>query len=316
MPCIKYKDIAFSPEKLELIKKANAVISEYARQGFSLTLRQLYYQFVARDLLPQSWADPNGVLNRPESYTKLGDLISDARLAGLVDWLSIVDRSRGSYANQHYNKPSDIIRQAKSAYAIDKWKNQPNYVEVWVEKEALEDVLQRACTPLDVRYFACKGYTSQSSMWEAAQRLLRKSEAGKQVHIIHLGDHDPSGIDMSRDIFERLTLFVGSKVHVLRIALNMVQVRHYNPPPNPAKTTDSRYKDYVAKYGENSWELDALDPRTLVGLIERAVTQYRDQKLWDDAVAEETRGKKTLSAVLERFADVVKFLRNGQPKSV
>ncbi len=278
MPKIKYKDITFSPEKLDLIDKANQIIARYQAQGFSLTLRQAYYVFVSNDLFPDTWTysnvgnnkwkrAPGGTKNAPPNYNALGDIISDARLAGLIDWHAIEDRSRSSYANQHFEKPSDILDVARRSYALDKWKRQPNYVEVWVEKEALEDVLRTACSPLDVRYFACKGYTSLSSMWEASQRLLKKYEDGKVIHVIHLGDHDPSGIDMSRDIFERLTMFAGTKVHVLRIALNMVQVKRYNPPPNPAKVTDSRFADYQKKFGDESWELDALEPRVLVDLI-------------------------------------------------
>ena len=310
MPKIKYQDITFSPAKLEVIENANRIIAQYQRQGFSLTLRQLYYVFVAKDLLPRAWADKNGILNRPESYDKLGQLVSDARMAGLIDWHAIVDRSRSSNANQHWEKPSEMVEAAARSYAIDKWFNQPHYVEVWVEKEALEDVLARACSPLDVRLFACKGYTSQSSMWEASQRLIKQADAGKEVHVIHLGDHDPSGIDMSRDIYARLSVFIRGKAHVRRIALNMPQIRRYNPPPNPAKTTDSRFADYQAKFGDESWELDALEPTVLVDLVTRAVLEFRDEKLWAEAVAREKRGTSTLERIAENFVDVVQFLRS------
>lgn len=315
MPKIQYKAINFSPDKETVIERANTIIARYAVQGFSLTLRQLFYQFVAKDLFPPSWVNKAGLFNCVENYNKLGDLISDARLAGRIDWLAIVDRGRTSYANQHWEKPSDVVRSASHSFAMNKWANQDNYVEVWVEKEALQDVLSSACGPLDVRFFACKGYTSQSAMWEASQRLLKQKTAGKSVHLIHLGDHDPSGIDMSRDIFERLTLFVGEKVHVQRIALNMVQVRRYNPPPNPAKTTDSRFKEYQKNFGEESWELDALDPAVLVDLINRAVLQFRNQEKWNELVHLEKRGRLTLTTIADRFADVVKFLKGPGPDS-
>lgn len=314
MPLICYQSKDFSSDKLDIIANANAIIREYEKQGFSLTLRQLYYQFVARDLLPASWADKNGVLNRPESYSKLGDLISDARLAGLVDWYAIVDRSRASNANQHWQRPSQVIEAAMATYAIDKWANQPHYVEVWVEKEALEDVLARACSPLDVRFFACKGHTSQSAMWEASQRLVRKIEDGKQVHIIHLGDHDPSGIDMTRDIFDRLSMFTYSRVDIQRIALNMKQVEEFNPPPNPAKTTDSRYRAYKEEFGEESWELDALEPGRLVSMIKEKVLTYRDESLWDSAIKNEERGRGTIECILKYFPDVVGFLRERRKR--
>ena len=124
MPRIKYKDINFSADKLDLIAKANTVIAKYQQQGFSLTLRQLYYVFVSNDLFPEAWTyvhvgnnkwerRPGGTKNAPPNYNGLGDIISDARLAGLIDWLAIEDRSRSSYANQHFSKPSDILDVAR-----------------------------------------------------------------------------------------------------------------------------------------------------------------------------------------------------------
>lgn len=274
-----------------------------------MTLRQAYYQFVARDLIPQEWADKNGILNRPENYDKLGDLLTDARMAGLVDWNAIIDRSRNARGNRHWDNPSELIRSYVHTYNVDKWIDQKNYVEVWVEKEALEDVLSSVCGPLDVNFFACKGYTSMSAMWGASQRLLARKKAGKDVHVIHLGDHDPSGMDMSRDIFERLSLFVGDKVHVQRVALNMPQIERYQPPPNPAKTTDSRFADYQQKYGDESWELDALDPRTLVDIIKRAVDQFRDVPKWEERAKKEKRGRNSLRAIADDYPEVIEMLK-------
>ncbi len=111
------------------------------------------------------------------------------------------------------------------------------------------------CEELDVPYFSCRGYTSQSEMWAAAQRLLGYIWAKQRQHvtILHFGDHDPSGIDMTRDIRERLSLFCGGEgFAVRRIALNMDQVRQYDPPPNPAKLTDTRVDAYLRKYGDDS----------------------------------------------------------------
>jgi hypothetical protein len=321
VPLIQYVPKNFSEVQEDLILKANRVIREYVQKGFSLTLRQLYYVFVGRKLFPEEWRyvrvgpdkwarSPEGTTNATPNYKALVKLISDARLAGEIDWLAIEDRTRSSYANQHWAKPSDMVEVALQAYAIDKWANQPHYVEVWVEKEALEQVLQTACRPLDVRFFACRGYTSQSAMWEAAQRLLSKQTAGKEVHVIHLGDHDPSGMDMSRDIKSKLQLFTGNSVHVLRAALNMAQVEAFGLPPDPAKSTDPRFRDYQERFGDESWELDALEPTILVDRITRAVLQYRDEDLWQQAVEEENKGLRTLQMLRDNFSDVVLFLRS------
>lgn len=196
MPKIQYKEIRFRQSSLDLIRLVNEVINDYKAQGYELTLRQVYYQLVARGYIP----------NNERSYKNVGNLINDGRLAGLIDWYAITDRTRNLRGNSHWDTPSEVIASAKYSYLLDKWEGQPNYVEVWVEKDALVDVVGQACRPLDVPYFSCRGYTSQSEMWMAAQRF-RRQDFREQRIIIHLGDHDPSGIDMTRDIQERLDMF-------------------------------------------------------------------------------------------------------------
>ncbi len=167
------------------------------------------------------------------------------------------------------------------------------------EKDALVGIAERICRKLDVSYFSCRGYTSQSEMWAAGMRLKEYAEErGQTPVIIHLGDHDPSGIDMSRDITDRLELFMGG-MEINRIALNMDQVRKYNPPPNPAKITDSRAEGYIKKHGRESWELDALDPKVLTDLIEKTVLSYRDDDEWRSACRVEERHRRALIKIAE-----------------
>ena len=287
MAKICYEQKTFRDTSLALIEVANAIIDDYAAQGFSLTLRQIYYQMVSRDI----------IANSDREYKRLGSIVANARLAGLIDWEAIEDRTRNIRHNAHWSSPRSIINAAIQSYQIDKWQGQPYRVEVWVEKDALIGVLEAACRPLDVAWFSCRGYTSASEMWEAGQRCVAAIEAGQHPVIIHLGDHDPSGIDMTRDIHDRLCLFAGSHVTVNRIALNMDQVEQYGPPPNPAKLTDSRADGYIDEYGYSSWELDALEPTVLVGLIKEAVLSYRDDGVWNEMVHMEKEHKVWLREV-------------------
>lgn len=287
MAKISYIDKDFRESSLQLIFQANEIIDEYFMDGMRLTLRQLYYQFVARGLIP----------NKQSEYKRLGNIISDARLAGLIDWMSIEDRTRGLKRNSHWTHPGEIIRSAWYGFQLDHWEDQPHHVEVWIEKEALVGVISDICRELDVSYFACKGYVSQSEMWSAAQRL----EEHKMPVIIHLGDHDPSGIDMTRDIQDRHDLFLGSHVHIDRIALNMDQVEEFNPPPNPAKLTDSRCDGYITNYGRESWELDALEPRYLKNIISETVRQYRDDDIYNAVLEREREYKAILKRVEENW---------------
>lgn len=296
MPIQKFRDIKIRMAGVALIKQVNAIVAEYNKLGHSLTLRQVYYQLVSRGVIP----------NNERSYKNVGELISNGRLAGMIDWYAIEDRTRYVRSMAHWKTPGDIIRSAAAQYHIDWWEDQPYYVEVWVEKDALIGIVEQVARRFDVPCFSCRGYTSQSEMWHAAQRLLDKSGYGERpVRIIHLGDHDPSGIDMSRDIEERLTEFTEHtlELEISRIALNMDQVDQYNPPPNPAKITDSRAEGYIKLYGESSWELDALNPTILDTLIEDKINDLMDHDLMEASKAREAEEKTTLENAEE-------FVRN------
>lgn len=301
MPKIEYVPKSFSTDRLRMIERVNSVVAEYERQGYSLTLRQVYYQMVARDIIP----------NNMRSYKNLGNLINDARLAGLIDWLAIEDRTRNLRGNAHWEKPGEVIESAAYSYKLDHWAGQENYVEVWVEKDALIGIVGKICKQLDVNHFSCRGYVSQSEMWAAARRLRSRQLAGQHVVLLHLGDHDPSGKDMSRDIQERLVTFETYDVTFKRLALNMDQVELYNPPPNPAKLTDSRSTGYIERYGNECWELDALEPKVISDVISENVTMYRDDALYRAVVQREREEKRQLDefatyydGVLENWEEI------------
>jgi len=282
----------FSASTMATIDQANAIIEDYLADGLNLTLRQLYYQFVARDLFE----------NKQLNYDRLGRIISDARLTGLVDWDAIVDRTRKLEKNSHWDSVRSILRSCAYGYRRDVWADQPNRVEVWIEKQALTGIILRPCEELDVPYFACRGYVSQSEQREAGMRALRNWDRHAQRTIIlHLGDHDPSGVDMTRDNDERLEMFTCEEfsglVDMRRIALNMEQIRKYSPPPNPTKLTDSRAPEYISKYGRDSWELDALEPRVLDALIRDHIDQIVDDELMEKAVAIQESERQTIMSL-------------------
>lgn len=324
----QFEELRFGEEALATIERANLILEEYEKQGYDLSLRQLYYQFVARGYRE----------NSERSYKSLGDTISRGRLAGLIDWEMIKDRGREAITNSHWEDPKDILRSAAYSLRLDKWSNQSVYVEVMVEKQALEGVLVPVCKELDITFTSNKGYSSSSYMYEAGQRLREYMMDDRVVHIIYLGDHDPSGLDMTFDVAGRLALFTGllqqsdidarrdewkedmlhgrtsiytynfytgmSPIHVHRIALNMDQVREMKPPPNPTKMTDGRAKGergYQALYGDESWELDAIRPDALAGLVRDTVINLRDPDLWDEMVAKEKEMRDDLKAYADAY---------------
>ena len=299
---IKYEDLNISDARLTLIDVANGIIGEYQNDGYTLSLRQLYYQFVARDLIP----------NTERSYKNLGNLINDGRVAGLISWYAIEDRGRGIRPWLIQENESEVLDGIEHGFALDLWARQNVYVELWVEKDALASVIERPCGRYRVPYMPCKGYLSASEMWRSGRRFLEMADAGRRCVLIHLGDHDPSGIDMTRDNKDRLATF-GEQcgIDVRRIALNMDQVNRYSPPPNPAKVTDSRASDYIARFGAVSWELDALEPRVLDDMITQEIRSLIDPGQWDDDKNEENQRRQILVEMHDRFDDIVEFLRGS-----
>ena len=285
----------FRFESQEKIVLCNAILDEYKQQGFRLSLRQLYYQLVSRGYIE----------NSQRSYKNIGSLVSDARQAGLIDWGMIEDRGRETVSVSHWDNPGEIIMSAAHSFRIDKWERQPYYVHAMVEKDALSGVLGPVCRLLDIPLTANKGYSSSSTMFEIGQILRHKRFVdGKNILILYLGDHDPSGIDMTRDVEERLEMYAeNAYIEVHRLALNWDQIEQWTPPENPAKDSDSRFRAYADKFGESSWELDAVEPVELANLVRDEVGEVLDQDLWNEDVAQETEWRKELEEYANRYGD-------------
>jgi len=277
MSFVKFKEIKFTAQKLRLIEECNVIIADFQRQGYTMSVRQLYYQLVAADKIE----------NTVQSYKRIADTMTDARMAGLTRWDAIEDRGRDFVERTRWTSPRQIIEASYRSFHMDMWINQDTRVFVIVEKAALSGVLEPACSKYDVPVLAARGYPSVSVMYEMAiQRVVPALEEDKDVVILHLGDHDPSGIDMTRDLDEKISLFARSHdfdnmVTVQRIALTMDQIDDQRPPPNPAKSTDSRFNGYYDLYGASSWELDALRPQFIDNLVSSHIESYRDDHAWD-----------------------------------
>jgi hypothetical protein len=288
------KFISWNPtgKSMRLLGLVNQVLAEYEALGYRLTLRQLYYQLVSRVAIP----------NTLRSYSSLGDLVSKGRLAGLIDWEMIENRVRVPRSNTHWRDEAQILQAAADGFYLSRWEGQANHVELWCEKDAVSNILEPVCRELDVLFLANRGYGSQTALYDAAKRFAMAMKAGKECWLLYFGDHDPLGLDMSRDIEYRLSLFhegaPGLPMRVKRVALTMAQVEEYGPPENPAKQEDSRYRAYAEQFGESSWELDALEPGVLAELARTEICDLLDPDGWARVERKEVRGKKRIRALI------------------
>ena len=282
MAKVKYEHINYHKDTLAKLAHIDKITEKYMNMGYKLTVRQLFYQLVVSNRVP----------NNANSYDNTAELIKKGRMTGHIDWNSIEDRTRIPVMSNPYHSVSEFLHEVAKWYLVPRWDDQPHYVEVMVEKEALVGILEPVALEYGVTLLSNKGYSSASAMHEAARRIKKKME-GKICHILYLGDHDPSGVDMTRDIIKRLTGF-GCKVEVERIALTREQVEEYNPPPNQVKYSDSRTLEYVKRHGIKSWELDALNPQSLQDILRKGITKYLDLEKYGAMLDEEELGRRRL----------------------
>jgi hypothetical protein len=293
----EYREINFRTKARTLIGQANDILEEYDAQGFTMTLRQLFYQFVARDMIENAY----------KNYKLLGRTVSNGRIAGLIDWDHIEDRTRSLNTHSSWRSPESIIRTAATSYREDIWQGQKYRPEVWIEKAALIGVIEGVCNEFRVPYFACIGNNSQSEQRKAGERFSNHKARGLIPVVLHFADHDANGIDMSRDNRERLAVFAGADIEVRRLGLNMDQVRKYNLPPNFAKEKDNNIDKYVAEFGTvECWELDALSPPVIEGLIRDELNMMIDHDEWKDREAEEQENRDLLAKVSANWPRVKK----------
>lgn len=298
----KYEDGTvriWNTRKEEVIEHIKEITDEYASEGYVLTLRQLHYQLVKS----------NWIVNHDSAYKKLGNILDDCKYAGIIDWDNIEDRGRLPYIPYYVNDVEDALNDTIEQYRIDRQRGQEDYIELWTEKDALSAILKRSTEKYHIQLVVNKGYTSSSAIYRAYQRCVSQISKGKTVTILYFGDHDPSGLDMIRDIRERLEFMLREGDHysdlfhdreiedwfkVLPIGLTMEQIKKYKLPPNPTKLTDSRANKYIKKYGKICWEVDALNPKTLTSIIETNIQKIIDIDQYHLMLNEEAAGSEEL----------------------
>lgn len=297
-------DITLNDYEIEVIGHCNALITEYEKNDISLTLRSLYYRVIS--LWPALLDVKGDGRNLPKHYKKLGRILGDARLSGVVSWKALEDLTRNLAENSHWTNPVHILENSHSQYRENLWRPQPVAVEHWVEKDAAINTIKGVCQDNDVPYFSCRGNCSLSEMWVAGQRIKRRwEEEDRPTIILYGGDFDPKGWDMDRDIQRRINMFSEMKVEFRRIYLTPAQVELYNPIPLPTKDSDTTSKAFREEFGEDApaYELDSMDPLDIKAEIQRELESIRDPSIWEASVEQQRTSKSTLRDMIDSLSD-------------
>lgn len=251
-----------------------------------MTVRQVYYQLVSRQV----------VENNRSRYQAVSDALVDARLEGIVPWDWIEDRLRRPRQLPMWPNVSDFLDSMMWRYNRDIWQEQPRQVECWCEKDALSGIFSDVVGEYGVMLNVGRGYDGWSSIHNAAERY----GTGENVTVLYFGDFDPSGEDMFRSLQERLGR-LGSKPTMYKVALSQDDVQRYQLPPNFTKTTDTRRAGFVALYGDQSVELDALPATVLRSRIVEEIEKHMDLAALKRVQAQEEQERSMLIDTIMRL---------------
>jgi len=265
-----------------------------------MTIRQLFYRLVSVAIIANCLRD----------YQRVSKAMTRAREDRRVPYAWIVDRSRASYSSRGWknlNSLGRVLEQELKTYRRDYWQDQPNYVEIWCEKDAVTGSIEDIREEYGLTVEAIRGFNSTTNIYTAARRLCDQNRDGKKVTIFYLGDWDPSGKDIERDVTDRLREFGFARDMVHRVAIFQEDIREFNLPPLRVKDKDPRAGKFKRQHGNEAVELDALPPTELRRRLRAAIEGVIDHEAWDRAKLVEQGQRETCVRYAKVFADMARI---------
>lgn len=258
-----------------------------AASPYAMTLRQLFYALVSSAAI--SKAEP--------AYGRLKRVMRDLREDGTVPWGWLVDHTRSVFAARTWEGLEGLLADSARLYRRDLMRQQEVAIQLWAESDSIGSVVAPVADRYTIPTFIGRGYSARGYLWNAARDAVAAHAAGKDVHILHVGDHDPSGVDIFRDVEETLRLYVtavesrlpvasvrrtfdeddiaGSTawLEVERLALLPEQIEAHDLPVRPPKASDARTASFS---GPGAVEVEALPVEALLAIVEHAITDRID----------------------------------------
>jgi hypothetical protein len=277
-----------------LIDAALAILAEQN----PMTVRQLFYRLVSANVIP----------NDTPSYLRVSECMTKARDDGRCSFDWIADRSRPDYRAGGFIDAVEYANTVRGAYSKNHWETQPEHVELWVEKDAIIGSIERTCKDLGVTIRVGRGYWSTTAAHEIAEYF---DTIEKPITAFYLGDHDPSGRDIPRDLEERVRRYGRRSIFdVERLAIHKADIIAFDLPPLPLKKkadgsdSDPRAKKFRVEHGTQAVELDALPPVELRRRIEEAIKRHTDESAWEESVQIEIAEKGRIAEAVNQWSSM------------
>lgn len=249
------------------------------QQENPMTCRQVFYRAVTA-----------GVIGKTEGEYKqtIIRLLTEMRKEKELPWQWLADNTRWQRKPDTATGLLAMLDNTARCYRRALWDEQPHYVEIWLEKDALAGVIYDETEPWDVPLMVSRGYSSYSFLASAADAIRG---IGKPTYLYYFGDHDPSGVNIPQVIERQLRdLAHGVEIHFSRQAVTEEQISRWNLPTRPTKKTDSRAKSFRGE----SVEVDAIPPATLRALVRRCILRHIDDDTYQRTLKVEQAERETL----------------------
>ncbi|OGD45355.1 hypothetical protein A3K69_02310 [Candidatus Bathyarchaeota archaeon RBG_16_57_9] len=284
----------------EIVEASLEIFQQY---DTAITLRQLYYRLVSRLL----------ITNTVNSYKRLSRIMVKAREGGDVPVNCLEDRSRrvlgrgdvgfGS-AEEYLKTRLETLQDSWRGFTLPMWDDQPSNLLISLEKDALSRLVSRIANKYSVRTFPTRGYPSFSYVQEMSRYITAK-QGGKKTVVLYFGDFDPSGVDIERDLTERLEKYGATDFEVRRVALTLDQIKQNSLPPMPVKRSDARADGFLAEHGDRAVELDAMDPNIFQSTVEQSIRGEIDAAKWNAKIRKINELKDWIKVKLEDIERVI-----------
>jgi hypothetical protein len=263
-----------------------AIVRAFIDAGYPQTVRQLFYKLTSYGVVPKT---ENG-------YGRVCYHSLKMRQLGILPYQWLADNTRWMRKSPSYDDIGEFLQYSRDAYRRSIWNNQDAYVEVWLEKDALAGVLIDITNPYDVPLMVTRGYSSATYAYEAACEIVARQEAGKVPYIYYFGDYDPSGLDIPRDLLNKLQSHGAFPTFEI-VAVQKDQIAAWRLPTRPTKRSDSRAKGWEGE----SVELDAIPANQLRVLCQDVIQQHIDPRLLHETQRVERLERESLAAVVANF---------------
>ena len=265
------------------------VLTQLALQFQPITVRGLMYRAQAAGLFPST---------SHKFYQQTARIVLKLRRAGIISYSWIVDSTRRRLKPSSWSGLADFTQAAARAYRLNLWSEQADYIEFFVEKDAMAAVLEPVTHEFDVHLNVIRGQVSETFVWNIAEEWR---EIEKPIFAYYLGDHDPAGLKIESSLISRLRRFTGKDFEWRRLAITDADFANRELLGFPVKRSGS-WREYLAKYGDRCIEVDALPPNEIRERVKNAIEAHIDTMEWKRLQETERLERETLENIVTAFA--------------